>query len=125
VNSLIMFAELSLFALVLFLGGRVAARTQRIWRGTCVVWLGLTLITIPLAMVNLAWVDTYGTSSLAKAPRADLDRISETINLFPDGQHVLGAILFGWFYGLIAAGVGIKLARRKPSSQLTPAVAQT
>ena len=110
-NTLITIAEGTLFCLILLLGGVIAPRTGRRHPAVLIVWFCLVLITIPLALVNLAWADASSVAAFSKASTAERDRLHELVNLFPDGTHVLASIAMGWFYGLIAAGIGLRLRK--------------
>lgn len=111
VNSLIITAEGVLFCLTLLLGGVVTARTGRLWPGVATVWFSLILISIPLALVNLEWASVSSAAAFSKASTAERDRLHELVNLFPEGTHILASIFMGWFYGLIAAAIGLRFRK--------------
>ena len=112
-NTLIITAEGILFCLILLLGGVVAARTGRLWPGVATAWFSLILITVALALVNLEWATVSSAAAFSKASTAERDQLHELVSLFPEGTHILASIFMGWFYGLIAAAIGLRLRLRK------------
>ena len=112
-NTTITVAEGILFCLILLLGGCIAARTGRLLWAVMTVWLSLVLISMPLASVNMAWVEAYAKAGTARSSAVERDRLHELVNLFPDGTHVLASLTMGWFYGIVAGVAGLRFRRSR------------
>ena len=78
-NTTITVAEGILFCLILLLGGCIAARTGRLLWAVMTVWLSLVLISMPLASVNMAWVEAYAKAGTARSSAVERDRLHDAL----------------------------------------------